>query len=241
MINNILSVYPYLGLCAGMALVYAFVLLLFRKMWKISLLSGLLATPFALTSWGCVPEYWNPHRLINIMRTGIEDVIISFVLGALAALMGFSLFRRRIVFRNSMGAAIIRYLSISVVGVAIGMPFYFLGVRPSTTGFISTSCALVLLLYLRPDLWPCALCAGMGYCMVYIPVLSAAYYFWPHFALQWNHANLWGEWFGHIPIDEFIWALTTAAASCSFMAYVLGLEWQEAGAIRVSAPQPDAT
>lgn len=70
--------YLWMSLCLLELALLSWVLVPSQR--RLMLISGLLSTPFALTSYFFVPDYWQPDRMA-VFITGFEDIIFSFANG----------------------------------------------------------------------------------------------------------------------------------------------------------------
>ena len=85
--TRFVQTYPYLML--SLTMLGIFLLALARSPRQVrgfAALSGLLAAPFALTSFLVVPEYWRPVRIAEFLA-GPEDIIFTFASAGTAYLL----------------------------------------------------------------------------------------------------------------------------------------------------------
>jgi hypothetical protein len=197
---------------------------------RTAVLSGLLAAPFALTSFTVVPYYWTPVRVVEFVA-GPEDVILGLACGGLVWLLAAWPLRHRINLAPALRPSFRRYMQCSVVGLGVGVVLLQCPVRPMTYTIVPILAVGLMVLYLRRDFWPLALTGAAGFTLFYVVLLRASFTVLPGFYSQWNTANLWGPHVGGLPLDEIAWAAACGAVWPLMMAYVLGVRLRPADAV----------
>lgn len=211
--------YPYLVFSLFVILVLALVYLLSPRRRLPLLVGALFASPQALASLELVPEYWNPEYVIELpWSIGLEDVLFNFYMGGVAWLLATCFVMGRVEVKFRLSTIFSRYLYAVLFGSAIGVPLYLLGTRPIDISFVVFGLWTVVLLSLRPALWPLAL-SGFSLGIVYAALgYRLNLLLWPRISDYFNGQALWGVSFGRIPLEEYLyfalfcpaWALTTA-------------------------------
>jgi len=227
---SLFDAYPYLALSLAMQAPLAAGLLWCRGQRRLLLLSAALAAPFAFTSYFYVPDYWRPIRVANFLRTGPEDLLVSGAMGACIWVVALWPFRRRVRYHVTAARCVGRYAWVAALGVALAFTTKVLGWRAAPGSLITIGAMALLLAVLRGELWRCALAGAIGFPLCCVPLLSASYRLWPHFAEQWNHANLLGVSMFGVPVEEVAWALVTGATWPLFIGYVFDARWTRPGA-----------
>jgi hypothetical protein len=212
--------YPYLMLSLTMLGVFlsALVFTPSRLRW-VTLLSGALAAPFALTSPLFVPSYWSPSRLA-VALTGIEDVAFTFAGAGLAWMASIWLVRNRISFQPRPERIWGRWVAGACCGFAVGDASWRLAAGPMTATILAFAVLTVVILWRRRELWPLAVTGALGYALFYLAVLKLWYVLVPGFGAQWNTVALWGPMVFGVPLDEVVWAVAFGLAWPLFAAYL---------------------
>jgi hypothetical protein len=212
--------YPYLMLSLTMLGVFLAALVFTqRRLRWVTLLSGALAAPFALTSPLVVPSYWSPSR-IAVFLAGPEDVLFAFASAGIASLAAVRLLRHRIEFQPRTERIWWRYLGGACCGLAVGDSSWRLGGTPMTATVMAFCALTAVILWRRRDLWPLALAGIPGFALLYLGLLKTSYVLMPTFGSQWNPQGLWGPMLFGVPLDEVIWAAAFGVAWPLFAAYL---------------------
>jgi hypothetical protein len=175
-------------------------------------------SPFGLLSVLYVPKYWHPVRAFNL-TIGLEDFLNAFVMGGLSWQLGTFPVRRRLQLHNEPGQFLKRLVSLGALGVTFHVASLLIEIGPLSANLAGMFVVILVLTYLRPDLWqiPCA--GAIGYGVVHFLVLHWMFTICPEFADQWNSANLWGPTVRNVPLDEIAFALALGACWPFIMAY----------------------
>lgn len=160
--------------------------------------SGLANTPAFICVVFLEEAYWAPDRLGDYIL-GIEDVLISFVVGAMAWLVAAWPHRHRLGRDPDPGSSWRRYLWYSppVAGVYFLLVAARLG--PMTSLIVTLLLAWGAFLILRPDLWSLSLSGLLLFPLGYYPCVKMVYLIWPDSVHQWNLKLFWGNLIGGVP------------------------------------------
>ncbi len=217
-----LAAFPYLGWVLGLLAFLVPLLALFPgREARRAVLSGVLATPFSLTAPAWVPSYWAPSRPLVLLGVGVEDVAASFIVGAAVWLLAF----RRVEPAQQWPATatlIARFLGWTGLGVGVAVIALRAGIGPLPCSLLVAAVTGTAMLLLRPHLLRPALRAALLFPLVHWLGLACAYAAWPHFRSQWNGIS--GIDVLGVPVEEVVWATTTAFTWALFAGSVLGLQ-----------------
>jgi len=216
--------FPYLGANLLLLPVVLAGLVTLRVQWRAAVASGALFVPFAFASLAYVPDYWQPVRLFDVLRTGPEDVLLSFGTGVLVWLIAFGPLGRRIDVGCSRRQFLRRYVGVSVAGVGLANAIGLGGLSVAHGGLVSITVVGLFLLARRGDLWVCAIRGGLGFAAIYQVLLTFVFWCWPHLLGQWNLARLSGILVAGVPLEETAWSLTTGFTWTLFMGHALATQ-----------------
>jgi hypothetical protein len=188
-------------------------------------LSGLANTPWFIFLVFLEGNYWSPKRLGGFLL-GIEDVLISFLVGAMSWLLAAWPHRYRLGRNRLSGSSWRRYplYTCPVAGVYLLLVWSRLG--PMTALIVTLLLAWGVLLLVRPKLWPLSLTGGLLFPLGYYLSVKLLYWIWPDSVQQWNLTVYWGKLIAGVPVGELMWAICFGASwpllvSCLFQVKVL--------------------
>jgi len=216
---SLFHTYPYLGGSLVLLGISLLALALCRGQWRPMLLSGLLAVPYTLGGAEITPAYWRPVR-VAFFLTSPEDIMFAFAGGVLVWPIAGWPMRRRLVFRFRLSSLALAYLPFGLLAVALYLPCKLLGLPVMAAVMIPAGALWLLLVGLRPRLWPVALAGGICFPLLHLAVAFAVFRMWPHFLRQFNLANLSGILVLGVPLEELAWALAFGAVWPLVMACV---------------------
>lgn len=179
--------------------------------WQMLAMS-LFWTPFALTSFLFVPEYWQPITFSRI-PVGIEDFLCSFIVGGLSAVLYEETLSKKLVklgWRRRKKNLYWRFL----LGVG---PIVVIGLRLLTSWNFMYLILLGLLIdvfvviLLRRDLFLDAVFSGLFFAGLYTLALIVFFRVFPTALSMWALENLSGIILLGVPIEEVLWALLAGA------------------------------
>jgi hypothetical protein len=188
-------------------------------------LSGLANTPAFIFVVFLQEAYWAPDRLGHYIL-GIEDALVSFVVGAMAWLLAAWPHRHRLGRNPKPGSPWRRYPWFSLPIAGVYLLLVAARVDPMTSLFITLALAGGVFLSLRPDLRSLSLSGLVLFPLCYYFSVKLVYLIWPDFIHQWNLKNFWGNLIGGVPAGELVWAAIFGACwplcvSCLFQARLL--------------------
>ncbi|MBT8036424.1 MAG: hypothetical protein KJO21_02660 [Verrucomicrobiae bacterium] len=235
--------HAYLLLSLLLSACFMLCLIVCPRQSRLATCCALMTTPFAFTSLLAVPDYWDPPKLGTILETGIEDVLVTLACCGIPMVLALKTIHPRIdIMSPSIGrAAIIRYLTISLVGLAIGLTsIHIIGLPVSTAGLATNTVMAMGLLATRPFLWPAALTGALSLALVYTLTFASILQLSPDFIHTWNPHALWGISFFSIPCEEVLWALTTGAVVPLYFGLILPLEPSPKGRVTAGFSSTDS-
>lgn len=211
--------YPYLvGCLLGLAL-YGVAAGLTPGQRKLSLLSGLVAVPCALSGVWMVPDYWAPKR-VAVLLVGPEDVLFMFTVGGLAWLGTAAgtaprvpAVDPRLLLRRLLGA----YGFVALIGVGL----LTLGLATMDAALGAVAAWVAYLLWRYPGHVPRALMTAARCTSAYGAFLLACALLWPEIQTYWNWEHAWGPRFAIFPVEEIAWAALFFPAWGLTMAHAL--------------------
>ena len=215
---NWFNTYPYLvNNVVGLVfciLAYAII----RKPGNLALVGGLMSVPllpFFLVFEG---HYWSPV-LLGGWWLGIEDPICLFNLGFMPCLLAALPFRSTLWPAFEFRQMLIRGFGFGSGATAVFLAFWLTGTDPITSNIAANSVMLILVLILRKDLWPIALCGVFIYGPFFCLWQKISFLLWPHFLSQWNQDNFWGVRYLGLPIGEIGYGFSLGSFYPAYVAY----------------------
>jgi hypothetical protein len=212
-----------LFLAAWMAL-YAF-----RPAYRAQMLWGsLLSSPFALTGFLFIPQYWNPPSLWNLdARFGIsiEDVIWSASVGGIAAVASEIVFNERLVRSRSISPVVKKGEERWVPLVIIVVSFLVLHALAPQKSIYDMIVAFFLgvatVAYLRHDLISRMLRGAVVFTVFYVLLFAYFIALFPEFVSRfYNVKNLLGRYLLGIPVEEVMFAYSGGMVWCVIYEYM---------------------
>lgn len=225
--GELTQAYPYLfsNIASFLIFVVGGRFILQKRHWDAMLLCGALNAPAFPFLVLLEDEYWMPVRLGGGIL-GVEDILCSFMVAAMAWFAVALLFGRRITIPERPKILWPRYRIIAGVSVLIFLLSYLVGLTGMTA--LVLTCALVagLLILRERGLWPVALGGVVGFAVIYLVIVRIYFFIWPDFVLQWNMQAFWGRSVGGIPRGEIVWASVFGAYWPLFMMHVLDIRYE---------------
>lgn len=207
-----------LGLLVSALLFYIFV----SSQRRLMLISGLLSTPFALTSYFFVPEYWQPDRMV-VFITGVEDLIFSFSNGVI--LIG--LISRKLPFsiRNSKVCKVSLNRLMGCLSACV-LPWLFLlcaGVRTMEATLIVGFIFWALYLWIcKGRILAASVVGGISFCIFYLFFLKCAIFLFPQIPRWFSPTGIGSRMVSGIPLGELLWSLFFGATWPLFLGWIMG-------------------
>jgi hypothetical protein len=210
--------YPYL--CASLVLLVFFLIAFFTqsKQRRPMLLSALFSAPYAFLSIFFVPAYWNPVRVLHL-SIGIEDILFSFSNGGIVWLLATWPLRDRLILDIQIKQVFKRYLIFTASGITFWLILILSGCDPMHGAFLGIVVIIVLLLWLRIELWPLILVGMLSFGLLYFIFCSITFAMNPNFLMQWNVQSLSGNSLLGVPIEEIVWGMSFGALWPLLMGY----------------------
>jgi hypothetical protein len=215
------SDYPYLwaSIFSLVALFLPLFLIMPRELRSSLLKIGILNTAFFPFSMFLEDSYWQPVRFGG-WRLGIEDVVISFTLGALVWGLAIWPLRDRIQLCTGI-STIPRRLPRPLMYLIPFFVLHFVGLSGMASYLAVLLLASIAELLLRPSMWPFALYGSIIFVPLYFLFVTLTFVVWPDALSQWNPAPPWGQHFFGVPVGELVWAILFGAALPLMAAYIL--------------------
>ncbi|MDJ0822186.1 MAG: hypothetical protein QNJ09_10320 [Paracoccaceae bacterium] len=174
--------------------------------------SAALLAPFTLTAPLSTGIYWSPDRLFG-WPVGIEDLVFSLGYGVIT--WGFArMVAGPLPLLRPLNARFVkRALIAGVVGGLILAASLMIDLSFGLASLFSHGAVIAMILFARPVLIkvavPAALLLGVFYVCgmaLTIPVLG------PAFVQLWSHEHIFGPLLLGLPIEEYLWMISFAAA-----------------------------
>ena len=169
----------------------------------------MLASGAIFAPWGaCSPlldEYWSPAR-IGGGPIGFEDFLISFQTGAAIWFWASLPLRRRLSLSLRLPAMLARASLLAVAFIAAAAVLHLVGLTGIAQAVTIPPLAAAAILARRPNLWPLAAAATIGYTTTYAILLQGLFLLLPALAGEWRESQWWTTTLAGLPIGELIWA-----------------------------------
>jgi hypothetical protein len=237
-----MKAYPYL--CTN-TITIAFLLIagwfvLTRAQWKTMVLCGLANAPSFPFLLLLEHQYWSPVRLGG-WTLGIEDILCSFAVAAMAWFVIGWFFADRIPLLVRWKTLLIRYAMLATGSGIAFLLLTFLTDLSGMTALILTCLVLAAGLFLwRRSLWPVVLVSLLGFPLFYLCIVKVYFLIWPEFVHQWNSAAPWGRTVLGIPFGEIAWSVVFSLYWPLFVLVIAGRPREDdvrAGQASLSATQ----
>jgi hypothetical protein len=208
--------YQYSYLVGALIFVAAWIVLyVFAKQHRRQMIWGsLLSTPFALTAFLFIPEYWSPPSLFNwAQRFGIsiEDFLWSAAVGGIAAAVSEIIFHERLERMRSRGGKPRYTPLILILAVVVVLEL----LRPAESIYnmmIAFTAGSALMAWQRPDLIGRMLRGAAIFAGVYLLLFAYFLALYRDFVPRYyNTEHLLGLYVFGIPIEELLFAYTGGA------------------------------
>ncbi len=235
----LVGAYPYLfATVLGLVICLAAAVAL-RPQWTLILGGGLLNTTCFHLLVYFEDVYWSPVRLFD-WPVGIEDVLCSFHVGALALIPMAVILRESLSWEHEIARPVRRYLLAGVPLPALFLVLMPLGLGPMGSLIATNLLATGGLLLARARLWPLCICGLAGFPLLYWLIVRTYFLLWPGFITQWNPEGIWGAVVLGLPRGEIAWAFAFGAFWPVFVGYVFDvrIERRERASGRVARLEP---
>jgi hypothetical protein len=216
------SAYPYLW--ASLLDLFVFTalgkLLLSKRQWRIMFATGLAGTAAFAFLILLETEYWTPRRLGGWVL-GVEDLICSFFVAAMAWFSVAVFFGDRITFATPIRKFWLRYWGLAIASVSCFLVIFFvLGITGMSALILSTALIAFYLLARKFSLWPLALVGLLSFPVIYLGMTRFEFWLWPDFIDQWSKSFPWGKRVLGLPLGEITWSIVFGVYWPLFTAYI---------------------
>ena len=195
---------------AGIFLVIWLVLFLYRKKFrKEMLIMGLLVAPLGpLSKLFYSREYWDPSYLFTFFGIGLEEVLLGFFIGGIAAVIYEKLFIKK--FERTKKEPGYNMIILAITGLALfivlNLFFKISSVYASSIGFIAIGS---IILIKRRDLIKNAIMSGVLVSLVLFIFYLIYMAIYPNIILDWFQLEkISGILILGIPLEELIWGFS---------------------------------
>jgi len=216
-------VYLYISLL--MLLLAAALLVFTKRLRRLLLITGLLASPFALISFLFIPAYWDPPVLFHVI-TSPEDLLFSFSAGVIACWLPYLLFAGGFEVHVIWRRVLLRYLGYSLLGLVI--MFILLAVLDATRIMHSTLTGMLavtmLLLWIRHELFLVSLIGATSFLCFYGCLLAFVKMIAPGFFEYWTPSAQLPFTILDVPAFEWIWSFFYGVWWPTLMAHAFDLQ-----------------
>lgn len=200
--------YSYL-LFASLSLIPWLLLYLYRK----DLRREMLITSVFLAVFGILAEYmwytkdwWHPPTITGTV-IGIEDLILGFGAGGVAAVLYKEIFHKAIYkYGNFKFSQWVLVLPLLLTFAVMHILFAYFGIFSFWANIIGFAVGLVLMSLLRPDLEAEALEGGLFVTLLAVPIYWIIVLLFPNWIqTYWDFRNVAGFMIMGIPYEELVW------------------------------------
>lgn len=198
------------------------------------LLAGLIETLHAPPLIWFDGSYWTPQRLGGL-PVGVEDVIVSFSLGAGVWFAAILPFRRRLDLTGTWERSLVRLVAIGVGGALLALPIWLAGAGVMTVLLVVMLVVALVLGAARPGLLPLSLAALVLYPAYYVAILFLAAALDPSFFAIWDGPELWGPRLFGLPIEEIAFVAMFSITYPLIVGFALDARLDKPAALPLSA------
>jgi hypothetical protein len=210
----------------GLPAVIAFIILAGRLRWSVVAAGAIeLAHSPPLVWFNGV--YWNPERLGGT-SWGVEDVLVSFSLGAGVWFAAMWPFRSTVIFNGSFPTMAGRFAAIAAPTTMLAWVVWRLGAGVMETLLIVMAVTIAVLGSLFPRRLRFVFAAVRYYPIYYLGVLFLTEWLYPGFFAIWDGSELWDVRLFGLPAEEILFVLFFCACYPLIVATVFGADPQGA-------------
>ncbi|MCB1487467.1 MAG: hypothetical protein KDJ88_08420 [Bauldia sp.] len=193
--------------------------------------AGLVNTLYGLPVASFDAPYWTPNR-IGGFPVGVEDVIVSFSLGAGVWFAAILPFGRQMTITGRWPEGLARFAWIGVGGMAfVLLARMIVPVYMPALLLVMIAMAFVLG-WLRPHLLPPALAALLVYPVYYAAILYLTEAIVPGFFDIWDGPELWGPRLFGLPVEEIVFVAAFSFTFALIAGTVVGARVQPPARVR---------
>jgi len=152
-------------------------------------------------------DWWRPPTITGTI-IGIEDIILGFALGGIAA-VAYQVALNKKTRKRKGKKNTIQLILLIALSIVLGITAWSLHFHSSVVWLIAILPPTLILLSLRPDLIACSSCTGLFIMLGSIPLYTFLTLIEPnYFITWWMHQNLTGISLFAIPIEDLWWFFT---------------------------------
>ena len=165
---------------------------------------------FAYFGQPIVPYYWFPHTLFNLGNltgfAGIEDILFLVFIGGIATCIYEYIYKKKIKVKRTYRPHTLAFFS---AFIAFFIFVYFWPINLIYAFIFSNFIGAIVLLVQRRDLIIHSLIGSLSFLITYFIVFMFFLAVFPNFITQfYNLTNLTGIMILHIPLEEYLYALS---------------------------------
>lgn len=173
-----------------------------KEMLVMSLIIGVIGIPGEYFLW--IKDWWKPQTITGT-AVGIEDFLLGFTNGGIAAVLYEEIFRRRLYVRTHIKHNLGGISLITLFFFILLTLFWGLHLTSALSTFVAIIAMDVVLFSLRKDLLVSSLLTGMLMVLVTVPFYYFGMIFSPGYIEKtWMLQNLSGILVTGIPIEDII-------------------------------------
>ena len=226
--NSGVFLHPYLTVVLLLCVLFLCCVLIAGPHRKTLILVGAISVPGSFLSFVFVPDYWNPVRLFEV-NPGIEDVLFSFVTGALVWFLSANKYEEKgLKCHKNRRVGVKRYFKMVAIGaVTLALVSRFESLNIMSHILITMFITSLLVGWHYKDMVSIALSNSVLFGVFYTSFLVVTFQLFPQFESQWNSEHSWGVSILSIPLEEIVWAFSFGFTWTLITFYLLYLKQDE--------------
>ena len=189
---------------------------------RATILSGLIGLPAALFLPWLERVYWSPVR-VGGRAVGVEDLLISFAVSALAWYVVALRFRSRLGPPVPVPVAFRRSLAPGATAIGAFLAGWAIGLDPMSALLAAYALVVAAFLLRRPSDTGIALWGAGAFALAWFALVRVTFAAFPGFETQWSTEGVWGVAVAGVPFGEIAWAIAFGAFWPLFVQRVLGI------------------
>jgi len=226
--GELLKTYPYLF---SNFIILFFICIAARKLLssyyiRMVLFSGIICTPCFIFIGYFENEYWNPVRLLEF-TPGLEDVLISFNVGALVWLANLLFIKRHILYKDIEAFPHKRLGRIALYSTSSFLIGYYTGLSAMSSLILSNIVISILICIKKKQFLPLLFRLFWRFPLLYYMLIRGIYLIWPNAILQWNLNCFWGKPLLGVPAGEIVWSVVFGIYWTLFTGYSFNIEMKK--------------
>ena len=187
---------------------------LMRTQRRAILVGGLLGAPYGMLSFEFVPDYWRPKFAMPVyfgesFAFSIDDLVFSFVTGALVWIFIAAVTGGKLEFRLDARRIILRFLALGVPGVLLArlLKVTVLPTLPMIATLIGIAVMTAVYIRLKPWVVPLAAAVCWRFTVAYAGFMALMLVVFPESRAYWDTPHLLPFDVLGLPAYELAWAL----------------------------------